>query len=298
MRLVYDPRDVTYARTSRSRHIEWLIAAGATPLSARAADDEQFLFAGARPIEDYCRLVANHPNVVDRPEDRGPLLQLNTVLDAIAAASVVVPTPRTWRLELDAPPPDDLTFPLFIRTVRTSWKLGGGQISRVRNRRQLADECEALRRAFGWDATILAREWLDLAPAGVGTYGPIPQEIRVWTVRGQPVSWSFHHGGLIANPVGIPPAEADLRLLYGMATQVAAAFTSLSVVADFARTKAGAWTFIEAGPGSCAGTSDATAYAALLYSLQKQPVNQMHPERRGFWVYMLPRPIRISLAFR
>src|SRR5262249_16876596 len=149
-------------------------------------------FAGARPIGDYQRLVSNRPLLGDRPEERAPLLRLDSVLDALASAGVDVPMPRTWRLSLDAPLPEDLTFPLFVRTAHRSWKLGG-RVSRVRNRAELEAEAAELRRALGWDALVLAREWREFAQAGAGVYGPVPQEVRVWVVDGRPFAWSFHY---------------------------------------------------------------------------------------------------------
>jgi hypothetical protein len=65
------------------------------------------------------------------------------------------------------PVPEDLTFPLFVRTAESSWKKGG-QIARVRMAAELGAEAAQLRRALGRDAPVLARAWLDLAPAGPG----------------------------------------------------------------------------------------------------------------------------------
>src|SRR5207245_3490350 len=133
------------------------------------------------------------------PEERAPLLRLDTVLETLQRAEVNVPTPKTWYLPLDMPLPEDLTFPLFVRTAESSWKLGG-RISRVRNRVELEEEAASLRRALGWDALILAREWLDLAVAGEGRYGPVPQEVRVWIVDGVPFAWSFHYLNVLQHP--------------------------------------------------------------------------------------------------
>ncbi|HEY2586614.1 MAG TPA: ATP-grasp domain-containing protein [Tepidisphaeraceae bacterium] len=266
MQLFFDARDVAYARQHRSRHIDWLRDLGAIAIQQAPEDAEGFLFTGARSMEDYRHLVARHPRLRDRPEDRAPLLRLDTVLDALADAGVDVPTPRTWRLALDDPPPPDLRFPLFVRTASTSWKLGG-DISRVRSWKQLCDEADALRRATEWDAVILAREWLDLAPAGSSVYGPVPQEIRVWIVDGVPTAWSFHHMNVVREPLGFPPLPGDLRTLYSLAEQIGRAFRSRLVVADFARLKSGGWVFIEAGPGSCAGTGHERVYKAVLRRL-------------------------------
>src|SRR5262249_59958590 len=108
---------------------------------------------------------------------------LDAVVEARASANVSVPAPRTWRLPLDAPLPDDLTFPLFVRTVESSWKLSGS-ISRVKNAAELEAESAALRRALGWDALILAREGLGLAPGGEGRCGAVPQGVRGSRVGG------------------------------------------------------------------------------------------------------------------
>src|SRR5262249_33853959 len=190
MELFYDSRDDAYYEKRGLQTLYWLDDLGAKPLDEARPQDEGFLFAGARPLADYRRLVARLPLVRDRPGEREPLLRLDAVLDALASANVSVPAPRTWRLPLDAPLPDDLTFPLFVRTVESSWKRSGS-ISRVKNAAELEAESAALRRALGWDALILAREWLELAPAGEGRYGPGPQEGRGWIGDGGPLAWSF-----------------------------------------------------------------------------------------------------------
>src|SRR5262249_55878468 len=150
--------------------------------------------------------------------------------------------------------PTDLTFPLFVRTADSSWKRGG-LISRVEGAAELEAEAAELRRALGWDAVILARQWLDLAPAGGGGYWPPPREVRVWVVDGLPRAWSFHHLHLIPKPEGFPLGDADRAELARLAGQVGSAFHSRLVVADFALGLDGRWWFIEAGPGSCAGTA-------------------------------------------
>src|SRR5437660_10235483 len=192
MELLYDPRDDPCHERIGSRILYWLDDLGAVPLDEAARDREGFLFAGARPLDDYRELVAGRPLVRDRPEEREPLLRLDTVLQALGRVGVRVPSPRTWVLPLDAPLPEDLTFPLFVRTADSSWKKGG-HISRVETPGELEADAALLRRTLGWDATILAREWLDLAPAGEGRYGPVPQEVRAWVVDGVPRAWSFHH---------------------------------------------------------------------------------------------------------
>src|SRR5437016_1384318 len=98
MQLFYDERDDKYHEARGSQILYWLDDLGAKPLTEARASDHGFLFAGARPIDDYRRLVEQLPLLRDRPEERYPLLRLDAVLDALAAASVQVPTPRTWRL--------------------------------------------------------------------------------------------------------------------------------------------------------------------------------------------------------
>src|SRR5437588_10471600 len=183
MELFYDPRDDPYYEKRGLQTLYWLDDLGAKPLDEASPHDEGFLFAGARPIDDYRRLVAHLPLVRDRPEEREPLLQLDMALRVLEQKGVAMPMPRTWVLPVDAPLPDDLTFPLFVRTAQSSWKKGG-HISRVRSPRELKEEAAELRRALGWDTVILAREWLNLASSGEGRYGPLPQEVRTWIVDG------------------------------------------------------------------------------------------------------------------
>ena len=271
MELFYDERDAASHEARGSQILYWLDDLGARPLVEARADDEGFLFTGARPIADYERLVAPVPLVRDRPHERSPLLQLDTVLDSLQSAGVDVPTPRTWRLALDAPLPDDLTFPLFVRTAQTSLKLGG-RISQVRDRFELCSEAAELRRVLGWDALVLARAWCELASAGDSIYGPVPQEVRVWLVDGVPFAWSFHYLNMLADPTGFPLAASDLRQLAGMAGRVGAAFRSRCVVADFARAVGGGWVFIEAAPGSCAGTAHEAVFKAVAARLRGQTI--------------------------
>jgi hypothetical protein len=262
VQLFYDPRDDAYHGRIGSQILYWLDDLDAMPLDEAGPASEGFLFAGARPLQDYCDLVARLPLVRDRPEEREPLLRLDGVLRALGRAGVRVPSPRTWVLPLDAPPPEDLTFPLFVRTAESSWKKGG-HLSRVRTARELADEAAELRRALGWDALILAREWLDLAEAGAGAYGPVPQEVRVWVVDGVARAWSFHYLNVVKTPRGFPPSGDDLRALARLGGQVGSAFRSRLVAADFARSHDGKWWFIEAGPGSCAGTGHEAVFKAV-----------------------------------
>jgi ATP-grasp domain, R2K clade family 3 len=262
IQLFYDDRDDHAHEARGSRILYWLDDVGAKPFDEAQPDDRGFLFAGARPIADYARLVDKHPLIRDRPEERAPLLQLDSTLDALAAAGVNVPTPQTWRLALDAPLPADLTFPLFVRAAHTSLKLGG-RISRVRGLDELETEAAELRRVLGWDALLLARAWHDLAEAGRGMYGPIPQEVRVWIVDGEPYAWSFHYLNVLRTPAGFPPSPGDLRILEDLARLVGSGFRSRCVVADFAREVRGGWLFIEAGPGSCAGTAHEGVFKAV-----------------------------------
>jgi hypothetical protein len=267
MELFYDERDDAVHEARGSRLLYWLDDIGAKPISEARPDDVGFVFAGARPIEDYQGLVARHLRLRDRCEEREPLLRLDTVLDALTSAGVEIPTPRTWRLPLDSPLPADLTFPLFVRTGQSSLKLGG-RVSRVRNRAELESEASELRRALGWNALVLARAWHEFAQAGTGMYGPIPQEVRVWLVDGRPYAWSFHYLNVLPSPKGFPPAAADLRLLATLASRVCKPFRSRCVVADFARELTGDWTFIEAGPGSCAGTAHEAVFKAVAGKLR------------------------------
>jgi hypothetical protein len=279
MQLLYDPRDDAYHERIGSQLLYWLDDLGAVPLEEADAAGAGFLFSGARPIEDYRKLVAHLPLVRDRPGEREPLLRLDKVLQILEAADVRIPMPRTWVLPLDVPLPDDLSYPLFVRTTESSWKKGG-TISRVRNRTELHDEAAALRRALGWDATILVREWLDLIPAGDGPYGPLPQEVRAWVVDTVPVAWSFHYMNVVHIPAGFPPSADEVVLLRHMAGQVAAAFRSRLVAADFARGRDGRWWFIEAGPGSCAGTGHETVFKAVTRRLRGETV-ELHPDTLG-----------------
>lgn len=262
MQLLYDPRDDRYHERLGSRILYWLDDLGAAPLADADPAEPGFLFAGARPVEDYRDLVARHPLVRDRADEREPLLRLDAVLAVVGRAGFRVPSPRTWVLELDAPLPAGLTFPLFLRTAESSMKRGG-HVSRVRNPRELAAEAAELRRALGWDATVLAREWLDLEPAGDGRHGPVPQEVRVWVIDGVPAAWSFHHLGLAPKPTGFPPPADALDVLRRQAAGVGSAFRSRLVAVDFACARDGGWYWIEAGPGSCAGTAHEAVFKAV-----------------------------------
>jgi hypothetical protein len=157
LQLLYDPRDDAYHERLGSRLLYWLDDLDAVPLGEADPAAAGFLFAGARPIDDYRHLVARWPLVRDRPEEREPLLRLDTVVQALDRAGVRVPAPRTWVLPLDAPLPDGLSFPLFVRAAESSWKKGG-HVARVTTPAELEAEAAVLRRALGWDATVLARQ--------------------------------------------------------------------------------------------------------------------------------------------
>jgi hypothetical protein len=133
---------------------------------------------------------------------------------------------------------------------------------------ELEDEAALLRRALGWDATILARQWLDLARAGEGRYGPVPQEVRTWVVDGVPFAWSFHYLNVVPRPADFPPSASDLTMVRRLSGEVGSAFRSRLVVADFARGVDGRWWFIEAGPGSCAGTGHEGVFKAVARRLR------------------------------
>ena len=284
MELFYDERDDATHEARGSQILYWLDDLGAKPLREAKVSDHGFVFAGSRPIEDYRQLVGRHPFLRDRPEERASLLRLDSVLDTLAGAGVEVPTPKTWRLPLDKALPEDLTYPLFVRTAHSSLKLGG-RVSRVRNRAELEAEAAELRRVLGWDALILARRWHEFAEAGKGVYGPVPQEVRVWIVDRRPFAWSFHYLSVLPAPKGFPPLALDLQALAELGRRVGAAFQSRCVVADFAREVKGGWQFIEAGPGSCAGTAHAAVFKAVaarlrgeLYPLRSDAVGGIFEE--------------------
>lgn len=199
-------------------------------------------------------MATRFPNIRDRPEEREKLIRLDHILERLNDHGIEVPTPRTWILRIDDQPPADLDFPLFVRTPISSWKRGGEQ-AKVQNLKQLQDEMELLRRAFGWDVPILARQWLDLAVAGTWMFGKAPQEIRVWLVDRVPVAWSFHYLHAVPNPKGLPPSNYDLGQLADLAKRIGSPFHSRLIVADFVRDRKGKWHFLEAGPGAVAGTA-------------------------------------------
>lgn len=209
-----------------------------------------------------------------QPEEKEELIRLDQVLERLGEHGIEVPTPRTWILRIDEETPADLEFPLFVRTPVSSWKRGGDQ-AKVRNFKELQDEVELLRRAFGCDVPILARQWLNLAVAGTWMFGNAPQEVRVWIVDKAPLAWSFHYLHAIPNPKGFPPTEQDLQLLADLAARIAGPFRSRLIVADFVRDRKGRWHFLEAGPGAVAGTAHAAVFKYVARRLVGEKADMM-----------------------
>lgn len=254
LKLLYDQHDLPHAKKLRDGRFRWLADLGASELSTASLNEAGFLFGYEHGDAHYRKLVGNRPNVRDRPDERQELLHLDEVLKRLAESKVEIPTPKTWVIGVDDDLPDDVQFPLFVRTPKSSWKRGGQQ-GRANNQRELADEMELLRRAFGWDTSILARQWIDVAAAGRWMFGEAPQEVRVWIVDHVPVAWSFHYLHAVRTPKGFPPSDKDLQLLAELAAKVGGAFGSRLIVADFIRDRQGDWHFLEAGPGAVAGTA-------------------------------------------
>lgn len=266
MQLLFDKRDLEYAEGRGDLRLKWLREIGAIPLQKHDSEEPGFLFGYQLPRDEYAARVRDCPRVCDPPEHRDELARLEDILSELSIAGVDVPTPRTWVLQIDDPPPLDLTYPLFVRTSTSSWKRGG-QISKVRNLKQLQDECELLRRAFRWDATILAREWVDFAIAGEWRYGPVPVELRVWIIDFIPYAWSFHYLHAVPEPKRFPPTSTDLSQIAEMASKFAQPFSSRLIAADFALDKSGGWQFLEAGPGACSGTAHESVFKAVASKL-------------------------------
>ncbi len=253
MKLYYDRNDLPTAKKLKDHRLMWLREIGAIDLAEATPDAEGFLFGYEQGESHLARQVADRPGIHDQPHERQELVHLDDVLRKLEEHGIEVPTPKTWVLQVDEEPPGDLEFPLFLRTRKSSWKRGGQQ-SKVRNLRQLREESELLRRAFGWDAPIIARKWLDIAASGRWMFGDAPQEIRTWIVDGEPVAWSFHYLHAVPNPEGFPPSSDDLKQLKAMAAQVAKPFKSRLIATDFVRDVHDKWHFLEAGPGAVAGT--------------------------------------------
>ena len=130
--LLYDRNDLPIAQRLRDARLGWLQELGAAELSAVPNDASGFLFGYQHGAEQYRASVGHRPNIADRPEHREELVRLDHVLQALERARVVLPTPQTWVLGVDEPLPEDIEFPLFVRTPTSSWKRGGGQ-GKVRN---------------------------------------------------------------------------------------------------------------------------------------------------------------------
>ncbi len=94
----------------------------------------------------------------------------------------------------------------------------------------------------------------------------------ITTPETTPFAWSFHYLHLVPRPARMPPSSDDLAELRRLARLVASAFHSRLVVADFARAVDGRWWFIEAGPGSCAGTGHEQVFKAVVRQLQEDMV--------------------------
>ena len=254
MKLVYDANDLPHAKKLKDDRFDWLRELGAVELSEVQADDDGFLFSYQHGESNLAQQVGHLPRIHDRPKDRSELVNLNDVIRKLDQAGVKIPTPKTWVIEVDDELPGDLTFPLFVRTPKSSWKRGGEQ-GKVGSIKELSDEAELLRRAFGWDTPIIAREWLEIAPAGKWMFGDAPQEIRTWVIDGTPRAWSFHFLHAVSSPAGFPPTKEDLKQIEAMATAVAGPFASRLIAADFVRDVKGNWHFMESGPGAVAGTA-------------------------------------------
>jgi hypothetical protein len=259
MKLFYDRNDLPHAKKLKDDRFKWLQDLGATELSESSPQDIGFLFGYEQGEGKLGKQVANRPGIHDRPEERRELVNLNDVLRKLHDESVDVSKPKTWLIGIDDELPGDLTFPLFMRTPKSSWKRGGDQ-GKVRNFKELSDEAELLRRAFGWDTPVIAREWIEIAAAGKWMFGDAPQEIRIWVIDGQPVAWSFHYLHAVPSPVGFPPSTGDLMRIETMAAQVARPFSSRLIAADFVRDVKGDWHFMEAGPGAVAGTAHESVF--------------------------------------
>jgi len=254
MKLFYDKNDLPDAKRLRDKRFDWLIELNALEIQQSNPEDVGFLFGYECGDEHLDCQVGDRPNIHDRLEERRDLIGLDDVLRKLEQHDIQVPMPTTWVIGIDDETPGDLTFPLFVRTPKSSWKRGGQQ-AKVANLKELNDETQLLRRSFGWDTPIIARQWLDIAVAGQWMFGDVPQEIRTWVIDGDPAAWSFHYLDAVAEPSGFPPTRQDLRQLRAMAASITSPFQSRLIAADFVRDVRGEWCFIEAGPGAVAGTA-------------------------------------------
>jgi hypothetical protein len=167
MKLLYDKADLPHASKLRDERFAWLQALGASELSEVPLDEPGFLFSYQHGDDEYRQLVGNRPRLCDQPEHRQELVCLDDVLRRLEERGIQIPTPKTWVIAVDDALPDDLTFPLFVRTPKSSWKRGGTQ-SRANSLKQLNDEMElpapSRRRCLWSAAQVLER----LAPASDG----------------------------------------------------------------------------------------------------------------------------------
>jgi hypothetical protein len=270
--IFYDWEDEKYARKLGDRRFQWIEELGGGPRHEADPGAEGFLFGYQGTAEDYRRTVRGRPNVRDRLEEREELRHLDAILKKLDHAGAGIPRPKSWVMGIDDRMPPDIEFPVFVRTTVSSWKRGG-QISCVKNARQLDEEMFLLRRAFQWNATIIARQWLTFEPAGSWRYGKVPQEIRVWIVDHVPAAWSFHYLQAVPKPNGFPPSTGDLRTLARYAAEIGPLFASRLVAVDFARTASGEWYFVEAGSGACSGTAHEGVFKAVVERLARRPDN-------------------------
>ena len=72
MQLLYDPRDDAFHERIGSQILYWLDDLDAIPLHEASPATEGFLFAGARPINDYRGLVAHLPLLCDKTWEQVP----------------------------------------------------------------------------------------------------------------------------------------------------------------------------------------------------------------------------------
>jgi hypothetical protein len=273
MKLFFDKHDLVNAKKLRDERFTWLRDLGAMELSEASQEEAGFLFGYDQGSDHYQRLVGDRPNVRDRPAERDELNDLRRVLERLIECKVEIPTPRTWVIGIDDSLPDDLEFPVFVRTPKSSWKRGGAQ-SRADNQKELIDEMSLLRRGFTWETPILARQWIDVAPAGKWMFGDAPQEIRVWIVDRRPQAWSFHYLHVVPDPEGFPPDARDLSFLKDYATRVGAPFRSRLIAADFVKDRRGKWHFLEACPGAVAGTAHEEVFKLVAQAVRGDAVRR------------------------
>src|SRR5262245_57902754 len=107
MQLLYDQRDLDYAKKRGDLRLKWLSEIGAVPIQHHPLHEEGFFFGYQLPRDEYDAIVRAYPRVRDRPEDREQLARLEDILLALDGAGVHVPTPRTWVLGIDDPAPTD-----------------------------------------------------------------------------------------------------------------------------------------------------------------------------------------------